>query len=72
MFHSSNCTLYKEIKSEFGLEPYRYKLPKNVWKYIIKFTCSNHKLSTETGRYTGFVWGMRYCEKCTLHVLGDE
>ena len=30
MFHSSKRTLYKEIKSEFGLEPYLCKLPKNV------------------------------------------
>ena len=72
MFHSSKCTLYKEIKSEFGLEPYLCKLPKNVWKYIIKFRFSNHKLSIETGRYTGVVRDTRYCEKCTLHVKGDE
>ena len=57
MFHSSKCTLYQEIKCKFGLEFYLYKLQKNVWKYIVKFRCSDYKLFIETGRYAGcFIW----------------
>ena len=32
----SKCSLYKETKKMFRLEPYLCKIPKSVWKYIIK------------------------------------
>ena len=72
MFHSSKCSFYKEIKTSFRLEPYLYKVPKSVWRYIVKFRCSNHKLPIETGRYINVDRHMRHCQKCNLEVLGDE
>ena len=72
MFHSSKCTLYKEIKTAFRLEPYLYKVPKSTWRFIVKFRCSNHKLPIETGRYGNVERQMRHCQKCNSMVLGDE
>ena len=69
---SSKCTLYKHLKAEFKLEPYLLKLSRDVFRYIVKFRCSNHKLATETGRYSGTDRNLRYCDMCNLDVLGDE
>ena len=66
------CALYKNIKTVFELEPYLYKLPKTVWKYLVKFRCCNHKLEIESGRYVGLDRDLRYCNKCTLDIIGDE
>ena len=69
---SSKCRLYKNIKTELKLEPYLVKLRSPVWKYIVKFRCSNHKLPIERGRYTGLDRNLRYCDLCDLNVIGDE
>ena len=72
MFRGSKCALCKEIKTIFRLEPYLYKVPKLVWRYIVKLRCSSHKLPIETGRCTGVDRLIRHCQKCDLDVLGDE
>ena len=69
---SSKCTLYEHLKAEFKLEPYLLKLFRDVFRYIVKFRCSNHKLAIETGRYSGIDRNLRYCDMCNLDVLGDE
>ena len=40
---SSKCN--KHLKAEFKLEPYLLKLSRDVFQYIVKFRCSNHKLA---------------------------
>ncbi len=72
MEDSSKCTLYRNIKTVFELEPYLYRLPKIVWQYIVKFRCCNHKLEIEKGRYIGLERNLRHCQKCTLDIMGDE
>ena len=69
---SSKCTLYKHLKAEFKLEPYLLKLSRDVFRYIVKFRCSNHKLAIETGRYSGIDRNLRYCDMYNRDVLGDE
>ena len=69
---SRKCTLYKNVKTEFKLEPYLLKLSRDVFRYIIKLRCSNYKLGIETGRYYGIDRNLRYCDMCNLDVLGDE
>ena len=69
---SGKCALYKHLKTEFKLEPYLLKLSRDVFRYIVKFRCSNHKLAIETGRYSGIDRNLRYCDMCNLDVLGDE
>ena len=70
MEESSKCALYKNIKTVFELEPYLYKLPKTG--NTVKFRCCNHKLEIEIGRYIGLKRDLRYCNKCTLDIMGDE
>ena len=72
MEESSKCALYKNIKTAFELEPYLYKLPETVWKYLVKFRFCNHNLEIERGRYIGLGRGLRYCSKCTLFIMGGE
>ena len=69
---SRKCTLYRHVKTEFKLEPYLLKLSRDVFRYIVKLRCSNHKLAIETGRYYGIDRTLRYCDMCNLDVLGDE
>ena len=69
---SGKCTLYKNIKTKFMLEPYLYRSPKSVWKYIVKVRCSNHKLAVEKGRYNRIERRLRHCEMCNMSALGDE
>ena len=69
---SRKCTLYRHVKTEFKLEPYLLKLSRDVFRYIVKLRCSNHKLAIETGRYYGIDRNLRYCDMCNLDVLGDE
>ena len=49
-----------------------FPLPRDVFRYIVKLRCSNHKLAIETGRYYGIDRNLRYCGMCNLDVLGDE
>ena len=72
MDSSGKCTLYKHLKAEFKLEPYLLKLSRDVFRHIVKFRCSNHKLAIEKGRYSGIDRNLRYCDMCYLDVLGDE
>ena len=73
MDERSKCALYKNIKTAFELEPYLYKLrKKTVWKYLVKVRCCNHNLEIERGRYIGLVRNLRYCNKLTLDIMGDE
>ena len=60
------------MKTEFRLEPYLLKLSRVVYRYIVKFRCSNHKLAIETGRYSGIERTLRFCNMCPSNVLGDE
>ena len=69
---SRKCTLYRHVKTECKLEPYLLKLSRDVFRYIVKLRCSNHKLAIETGRYYGIDRNLRYCGMCNLDVLGDE
>ena len=46
---SSKCVLYRNLKNKFELEAYLLRLPRNVWKNIVKLRCCNHKLEIETG-----------------------
>ena len=69
---SPKCLLYREIKQEFGLESYMYKLPMQLLPFLIKFRTSNHKLEIERGRYDNIERSERICKMCSLNVLGDE
>ena len=69
---SRKCTLYRHVKTEFKLEPYLLKRSRDVFRYIVKIRCSNHKMAIETGRYYGIDRNLRYCDMCNLDVLGDE
>ena len=64
--------MYRHVKTEFKLEPYLLKLSRDVFRYIVKLRCSNHKLAIETGRCYGIDRTLRYCDMCNLDVLGDE
>ena len=61
------CTLYKLLKAEFKLEQYLLKLSHDVFWYIVKFRCSNHKWAIKTGRYSGIDRNLRYY--CVIKML---
>ena len=72
LHENSKCMLYENIKTVFNFESYLVRLPRNVWRYIVKFRCCNHKLAIETGCYVGLDRHLRYCNMCSMNVLGDE
>ena len=51
---------------------YLLRLPRNVWRNIVKLRCCNHKLEIETGRYAGIDRDLRFCGKCAMNIIGDE
>lgn len=63
---------YRNIKPEFGLEKYVSQLPDVYVISLMKFRCSNHKLSIELGRRQGVPRENRLCDKCDMGTLGDE
>ena len=69
---STKCVLYRNLKIKFELEAYLLRLPRNIWRNIVKLRCCNHKLEIETGRYAGIDRDLRYCGKCAMNVIGDE
>ena len=69
---SSKCIFYREVKTEFVLESYLYRIPFKFARYILKLRTCNHKLEIEVGRYTNLERHERICKNCTLNVLGDE
>ena len=69
---STKCTLYRNLKNKFELEAYLPRLPRNVWRNIVKLRCCNHKLEIETGRYAGIDRDLRFCGQCATSVIGDE
>ena len=69
---STKCVLYRNLKIKFELEAYLLRLPRNIWRNIVKLRCSNHKLEIETGRYAGIDRDLRYCGKCAMNIIGDE
>ena len=69
---SSKCILYRNLKNKFELEAYLLRLPRNVWRNIVKLRCCNHKLEIKTGRYAGIDRDLRFCGKCTMSIIGDE
>ena len=69
---STKCILYRNLKNKFELEAYLLRLPRNVWRNIVKLRCCNHKLEIETGRYAGIDRDLRFCGKCAMNIIGDE
>ena len=69
---SRKCVLYKHVKDEIKLEKYILSLPWKFCKYVLKLRLSNHKLSIETGRYLGIDRNLRYCDNCSMDLVGDE
>ena len=69
---STKCVLYRNLKIKFELEAYLLRLPRNIWRNIVKLRCSNHKLEIETGRYAGIDRDLWYCGKCATNIIGDE
>ncbi len=52
--NSAKCSsLYKHVKCSFGEEHYLTSLPDKLRLSVCRLRTSNHKLSIETGRYTG-------------------
>ena len=69
---SRKCLLYKELKVNFKLESYLYKVPFCLSRYLLKFRTCNHRLAIETGRYVNIERNERYCNNCNLNTIGDE
>ena len=70
---STKCMLYRNLKNKFELEAYYLlRLPRNVWRNIVKLWCCHHKLEIEIGRYAGIDRDLRYCGKCAMNIIGDE
>ena len=69
---STKCVLYRNLKIKFELEAYLLRLPRNIWRNIVKLRCSNHRLEIETGRYAGIDRDLQYCGKCAMNIIGDE
>lgn len=70
--NSSKCSLYREIKIDFQLEPYLFRVPFYLSKYLLKFRTCNHKLDIEAGRYINLEKNERHCRNCNLNTIGDE
>ena len=69
---SPKCVFYKEIKHDFILEPFIYRLPIYLALYLIKFRTCNHKLEIEVGRYVNTERSERKCKMCNINSIGDE
>ena len=69
---STKCILYRNLKNKFELEAYLLRLPRNVWRNIVKWRCCNHKPEIETGQYAGIDRDLRFCGKCAMSIIGDE
>lgn len=65
------CTVYRIIKSSFGLETYLLKLPLHSRKVLTKFRCRNHRLPIERASYENVLRDMRICHFCRKDI-GDE
>ena len=69
---STKCVLYRNLKIKFELEAYLLRLPRNIWRNVVKLRCSNNKLEIETGRYAGIDRDLRYCGKCAMIIIRDK
>ena len=70
--NSAKCSsLYKHVKCSFGEEHYLTSLPDKLRLSVYRLRTSNHKLSIETGRYTGIDRKDILCTLCKK-TLGDE
>lgn len=70
--NSNKCLVYKNFKTNFGLEKYITELPDVYVFPMIRFRCSCHKLAIEVGRYKGIPKEERFCTWCDMNEIGDE
>ena len=69
---SGKCTLYKEFKLSFGIEPYLVTLPSKLSKCLCKFRTRNHNLPIEKLCYIGIPREERKCSLFDSGMVGDE
>ena len=70
--NSMKGKIYKSFKSEFGLERYFIKLPKNEIIPLFKYRTANHNLPVERGRYDHTPFENRICTLCNKGESGTE
>ena len=77
MFYSSiqtasqaetECTIYRIIKTTFGLENYLNDLPDLLREYFTEFRCRNHHLPIEAGVRSQVLRDMRVCQFCKTDI----
>jgi len=69
---NSKCSLYKLVKNNHDFENYLISLPKCYYIPILKLRSGNHKLPVVRGRYASIPREHRFCDLCSVDVLGDE
>ena len=70
--NSSKCTLYKELKYEFGLCSYLIQVDPRYRTFLTRIRTCNHRLPIEKGRFIGLTRAERICNLCDLNMIGDE
>lgn len=69
---SNKCTTYASFKQTFALEQYLISCSRSIYRSIVSFRTSNHRLPIEIGRYNNVERHQRICQICEGNNLGDE